>query len=225
MRQAQAIVVNELRERGEACELVVTAGLSPNYHYDTPSVLRIGELIADAIGRLGIAVDARAGVDHQYSVASAAEVVWRRMAAQSARWSALLGSDAAGASMMERRVFSLGFEEGQGVAVWADGVPRTSAPTGVFASPPDWIDGLHGKAIRIRTDIYTPNQLTLPLPVHDVGDDLSVSVLVQSPLLESSRILGNDKGWFVGLALGGMLGVGLRLRDTVRPSLGARRVP
>ena len=117
-------------------------------------------------------------------------------------------------------------EAGQGVAVWADGVPRTSAPTGVFASPPDWIDGLHGKAIRIRTDIYTPNQLTLPLPVHDVGDDdLSVSVLVQSPLLESGRILGNDKGWFVGLALGGMLGVGLRLRDTVRPSLGARRVP
>ena len=215
------MVVKELTERGEACELVVTAGLSPNYHYDTPSVLRIGELIADAIGRLGIAVDARAGVDHQYSVASAAQVVWRRMAAQSARWSALLGSDAAGASMMERRVFSLGFEEGQGVAVWADGVPRTSAPTGVFASPPDWIDGLHGKAIRIRTDIYTPNQLTLSLPVHDVGDDLSVSVLVQSPLLESSRILGNDKGWFVGLAYGGMLGVGLRLKDTVRPTLGA----
>ena len=223
MRQAQAIVVNELRERGEACELVVTAGLSPNYHYDTPSVLRIGELIADAIGRLGIAVDARAGVDHQYSVARAAEVVWRRMATQSVRWSALLGSDAAG-TLMERRVFSLGFEEGQGVAVWADGVPRTSAPTGVFASPPDWIDGLHGKAIRIRTDVYTPNKLSLPLPAHDFGDDdLSVSLLVQSPFLESGTILEKDKGWFVSTLLthSGKLIVGLRLKDTVRLTLRA----
>ena len=218
------MVVKELTERGEACELVVTAGLSPNYHYDTPSVLRIGVLIADAVGRLGIAVDARAGVDHQYSVASAAQVVWRRMAAQSARWSALLGSDAAGASMMERRVFSLGFEEGQGVAVWADGVPRTSAPTGVFASPPDWIDGLHGKAIRIRTDVYTPNKLSLPLPAHGFGDDdLSVSLLVQSPLLESGAILEKDKGWFVSTLLthSGRLIVGLRLKDTVRPTLRA----
>ena len=241
VREAQATVVNELRERGEACELVVTAGLSPKYHYDTPSVLRIGILIADATRRLGVGVGASAGVDHQYSVASAAEVVWRRMAAQSARWSALLRSGAAGVSMMERRVLSLQFEEGEGVAVWADGVPRTRAPTGVFASAPDWIDGLHGKAVRMRTDYpRTPNELRVPLlpalPIAGLdgeGDALSVSLLVQSRLVEGRAIIGQylrvpwraprsswptaGAGWLVATFLDdGSLGAALRLRDRVR---------